>query len=136
GAAPRRAPASRRLPSSPTSSPSVGPTTTPRSPAAPSRTSPIGARRWRRSAGSGAGWLLVAVADAADGDDAGRVGRILLDLGPQALDVHVEGLGVAEVVGSPDPVDEHVAGEHPAPVREHQLHHLQPPPPQPPRIPP
>ena len=56
-----------------------------------------------------------------------RVGvrRVVLDLGPQALDVHVERLGVAEVVRAPDAVDEHVAGQHPAGVRQQQLEQLE-----------
>ena len=43
----------------------------------------------------------------------------------QALDVDVEGLGVADVVGAPHPVDEHVAGEHPAGVLEQQREQLE-----------
>ena len=45
--------------------------------------------------------LLVAVADAAHGHDAFGVSRVLLDLGPQPLDVHIERLGVAVVVRAP-----------------------------------
>ena len=41
-----------------------------------------------------------------------------LDLGPQPLHVDVERLGVADVVGAPDPVDELAAGEHPAGVAQ------------------
>ena len=56
-----------------------------------------------------------------------RVGlrRVGLDLRPQALDVHVERLGVAEVVRAPDAVDQHVAGEHPAGVRQQELEQLE-----------
>ena len=43
-----------------------------------------------------------------------------LDARAQPLDVHVEGLGVADVVGAPDPVDQHVAGQHPAGVLDQQ----------------
>ena len=46
-------------------------------------------------------------------------------LRPQPLDVHVERLGVAEVVRAPDAVDEHVAGEHAARVRHEQLEQLE-----------
>ena len=69
--------------------------------------------------------LLVAVAYAAHGDDARRVTRVVLDLGPQPLHVHVEGLGVAVVVRAPHPVDEHVAREHPPGVGEQQLEQLE-----------
>src|SRR6478735_11084678 len=41
---------------------------------------------------------LVLVAEAADGDDAGRAGGIQLHLRAEALDVHVQRLGVADVV--------------------------------------
>ena len=56
-----------------------------------------------------------------------RVGRrgVALDLGAEPLDVHVERLGVAEVVRAPDPVDEHVAREHPARVRQQELEQLE-----------
>ena len=39
--------------------------------------------------------------------------------------MHVERLGVAEVVRPPDPVDEHVTREHPARVRQQQLEQLE-----------
>ena len=48
-----------------------------------------------------------------------------LDARPQPLDVHVEGLGVADVVGAPHPVDEHVAGEHPPGVLHQQPQQLE-----------
>src|SRR5690606_10243172 len=51
------------------------------------------------------------VAEPAHGEDAARTRRIQLDLGAQPLDVDVEGLGVADVVGPPDAVDELAAGE-------------------------
>src|SRR5687768_13831342 len=44
---------------------------------------------------------LVLVAQAADGDDARRVGGIVLHLGTQPLDVDVQGLGIPHVVGAP-----------------------------------
>ena len=50
---------------------------------------------------------------------------IVLDLRPQPLHVHVERLGVAVVVRTPDPVDEHVAGEHATGVRQQQLEQLE-----------
>src|SRR5699024_10384621 len=49
---------------------------------------------------------LELVAEPADGDDVLRTGGALLDLGAQPLDVHVEGLGVTDVVGTPHAVDE------------------------------
>ena len=52
-------------------------------------------------------------------------GGIVLHLRAQALDVDVEGLGVADVVGAPHPVDQHVAGEHPAGVLEQQREQLE-----------
>ena len=67
---------------------------------------PPGIRQSARSHGAdrGAGSRdLVLVAEAADGDDAGRVGRVVLDLGPQPLDVDVEGLGVARRSRGPRP---------------------------------
>ena len=56
-----------------------------------------------------------------------RVGvrRVGLDLGPQPLDVDVERLGVADVVGAPHPVDQRLAGQHPAGVREQQVQQLE-----------
>ena len=56
---------------------------------------------------------LEAVSDSSDGRDESRRPSVRLEVGAQALDVHVEGLRVADVVGTPDPVDERVAGEHP-----------------------
>ncbi len=47
--------------------------------------------------------------------------RVVLDLGPQPLDVDVEGLGVADVVRTPDAVDERLPGQHPAGVAHQQL---------------
>ena len=48
-----------------------------------------------------------------------------LDLGPQPLDVDVERLGVADVVGAPHPVDELHAGEHAAGVAQQHLQQLE-----------
>ena len=56
---------------------------------------------------------LELVAQPPHGDDVRRVGRVGLDLRPQPLDVHVEGLGVADVVGAPDPVDQLHRGSAP-----------------------
>ena len=44
-----------------------------------------------------------------------RVGdsAVRFEVGSEALDVDVERLGVADIVGSPDPVDQSVVGEHP-----------------------
>ena len=66
-----------------------------------------------------------AVADPPDGGDQLGGRRVLLDVGPQPLDVDVEGLRVAEVVGAPDAVDQHVAGEQPAGVLHEQRQQLE-----------
>src|SRR5699024_7983294 len=42
----------------------------------------------------------------------------LLDLGAQPLDVDIQGLGVADIIGTPDAVDELTAGEHTAGVAQ------------------
>ena len=60
------------------------------------------------------------VAEAAHGGQVPGMGRILLDLGAHALDVHVEGLRVADVIGAPDAVDELVSGHH-APLVLHEV---------------
>ena len=65
------------------------------------------------------------VAETADRDDAGRVGRVRLDLGPQPLDVHVERLGVADVVAAPHPVDQRLARQHPAGVGQQEVQQLE-----------
>ena len=65
------------------------------------------------------------VAEAAEGDDPRRVGRVGLDLGPQALDVHVERLGVADVVAAPHPVDQRLARQHPPGVGQQQVQQLE-----------
>src|SRR5438477_2343926 len=66
-----------------------------------------------------------AVAEAADRGDERGVGGVLLDLGPEPLDVDVEGLGVADVVRPPDPVDQRVTGEDSAGVGQEQLEQLE-----------
>ena len=53
------------------------------------------------------------------------VDGILLHLRAEPLDVDVQGLGVAHVVGAPHPVDERVAGEDAAGVVEQQLQQLE-----------
>ena len=68
---------------------------------------------------------LELVAEAADRDDARRVGRVGLDLRPQALDVDVERLGVADVVAAPHPVDQRLARQHPTGVGEQQVEQLE-----------
>ncbi|AGS33896.1 prephenate dehydrogenase [Corynebacterium maris DSM 45190] len=68
---------------------------------------------------------LELVAQAADGDQLAGAGGLFLDLGAQALDVHVERLGVAHVVGAPDAVDELAAGEHPAGVAHQVLEQVE-----------
>mgnify|MGYP003693955329 CR=1 FL=1 len=55
---------------------------------------------------------------------AGLVG-VGLDLGPQPLDVHVERLGVADVVAAPHPVDQRVARQHPTGVGQQQVQQLE-----------
>src|SRR5699024_4656625 len=75
------------------------------------------------SPASAAGFELVA--QPAHGDQALRVAGVVLDLRAQALDVHVEGLRVADVVGSPDPVDELAAGEDAIDVAQQHLEQLE-----------
>src|SRR5664280_3644437 len=48
------------------------------------------------------------------GDDELRARRVRLDLGAQPLDVHVQGLGVTDVVAAPHPIDQLCAGQYPA----------------------
>src|SRR4051812_29018572 len=68
---------------------------------------------------------LELVAESPDRDDPRRVRRVVFDLGAQALDVHVERLGVAHVVRAPDPVDQRLAGQHPSGVLEQELQELE-----------
>src|SRR5438105_8894042 len=69
--------------------------------------------------------FLVAVAEAPDRGDPGRGRGVLLDLGPEALDVDVEGLRVADVARPPHPVHQGVAGEDPAGVDQQQLEEVE-----------
>src|SRR3954454_11527572 len=80
-----------------------------------------GARRGPAARPSG----LELVAQAADGEQEGRVRRVGLDLGAQPLDVDVEGLGVAHVVRAPDPVDQLHAGEHAAGIAHQELQQVE-----------
>ena len=50
---------------------------------------------------------------------------MLFDAAAQALHMDVEGLGVADVVAAPQPVDELVAGEHPARVAQQHFEELE-----------
>ena len=68
---------------------------------------------------------LELVAQPAYGQQVLRGRRVGLDLRPQPLDVDVEGLGVADVVAAPDPVDQLAAGEHPAGVAQQELEQLE-----------
>src|SRR5947209_8059091 len=68
---------------------------------------------------------LELVAEAADGEQVAGLGRVRLDLGAQPLDVHVEGLRVADVVAAPHPIDQLPAGQHPAAVAEQELQQLE-----------
>src|SRR5699024_235092 len=60
------------------------------------------------SSGSATG----AIADAADGHDDLGVLRVVLDLGAQPLDVHVDQAGVGAVAVAPHVAQQHVAREH------------------------
>src|SRR3954454_21930260 len=61
------------------------------------------------------------VAQPAHGDQVARRCRVGLDLRPETLHVDVQGLGVADVVRSPHPVDQLPAGQHPAGVAQEHL---------------
>ena len=78
------------------------------------RAAPGSGRGRKRRPAQPAASPFVAVADAADGHDPRRAGRVGFELRTQALDVHVERLRVAEVVRAPDAVDQHVARQHAA----------------------
>ena len=56
-----------------------------------------------------------------------RVGcdGVVLDLRSHALDVDVERLRVADVVGAPDTIDEHFAREHAPGIGEQEMQHLE-----------
>src|SRR5437016_3852648 len=77
------------------------------------------------SLGSAPPARLEAVSETADGRDERRIGGVFLDLGPEAVDVDVEGLGVADVVRPPDPVDQRVAGEDPTGIGQEKLQQLE-----------
>src|SRR4051812_118098 len=66
------------------------------------------------TAGSGPArsWRTGLVADAADGQHDLRLLGVALDLGPQALDVHVDQPGVRGVPIAPDLLQQQLAGEH------------------------
>jgi hypothetical protein len=64
-------------------------------------------------------------AEAADSCDPGRVRWIGLDFAAQPLDVHVECLGVPDIVITPDPVDERLAWQHPPGVRKQEVEQLE-----------
>src|SRR4051812_38361054 len=72
-----------------------------------------------------AGSRLELVAEAANRDDVARRGRLGFHLGAQPLHVDVQSLGVADVIGTPDTVDELAAGEHPARIAQQQLEQLE-----------
>ena len=58
------------------------------------------------------------VTQATHGDEVLRTRGVFLDSTAQPLDVNVEGLGVADVVAAPQPVDELIARQHPPCVAE------------------
>jgi hypothetical protein len=62
---------------------------------------------------------------ATDRHQVARGPRVRLDLGAQSLDVDVEGLGVADVVRTPDAVYQLHPGEHPAGVAQQHLQQLE-----------
>jgi hypothetical protein len=61
------------------------------------------------------------VAEAPNGEDVPRPARVAFDLLPQSLDVGVEGLRVAHVLGSPHIVDQELPGEEAALPLEEEL---------------
>src|SRR5580704_5624235 len=76
---------------------------------------------WATRARSGRGLRsLVAVADTTHGRDVFGVLRVVLDQRAQSLDVHVERLGVADVVTAPDAIDEYFTGQDPSGVLEQE----------------
>src|SRR3546814_6233160 len=66
-----------------------------------------------------------AVAEASHGHEHRRVARVRLDARADALDVHVERLGVSEVVGSPHPVDQLPTGQDTPGVAHQHLEQLE-----------
>src|SRR5947209_10036708 len=74
---------------------------------------------------AGAGSVYKLVPEASNRDQVpGPVG-VRLDLLSHALDVHVEGLGVTYIPGSPDLLDQELAGEEPPLALEEQLQQLE-----------
>lgn len=65
-----------------------------------------------------------AVADAADGLDGVADGRVVFELGAQVADVDVDGAGVAVVLVAPDALEQFVAREGAAGVRDEELQEL------------
>ena len=65
-----------------------------------------------------------AVADAADGLDGVADGRVVFELGAQVADVDVDGAGVAVVLVAPDALEQLVAREGAAGVRDEELQEL------------
>src|SRR3954453_787194 len=57
------------------------------------------------------GRAVEAVPDASDGHEVTGNRRVRLELGPQALDVHVQRLGVPEVVRAPDAAHQLLTGQ-------------------------
>src|SRR5215472_9563394 len=76
----------------------------------------------RRSAGApNLANRLELVAKPADGHDVPRIRRLGLNLRAEPLHVNVQRLGVANVVSTPDPIDELHPGEHAAGVAQQNL---------------
>src|SRR5690606_30309655 len=71
------------------------------------------------------GSALEAVSEATHGHQHDRFSRVHLAAGTDALDVHVEGLRVSEVVTPPDPVDELSAGEDSSGVAHEDFEQLE-----------
>src|SRR5699024_11301526 len=65
--------------------------------------------------------VLDLVAQSPHGHQVLGLARILFDLCAQPFDVHVERLGVADVVRAPHPFDQLLAGEYPAGVAQQEL---------------
>src|SRR3954471_12311972 len=68
---------------------------------------------------------LELVADSTNGHEGSGLRRFGLDLGAQSFDMDVERLGVTDVVGAPDAVDQLTAREHPSRVAQEQLEQLE-----------
>src|SRR6478735_9901559 len=70
----------------------------------------------RRTPSSATGLCLQLVPEPPNGGQVSRGGRIGLDFRAQPFDVNVQGLGIADVIRTPDAVDQLTPGEHPAGV--------------------